>query len=210
MVSKKEIEEILRTHKELKFNEINNFFSGRIYISYNDFYEVKISLNSFPLKFPIVEELGERIPPNIDRHKYNNGNICCLTTDAMSQVLLKTKVTNLKAFFNMMVIPYLKNNSFYEINKKYFKDEYSHGIVGIWEGYKDILDIENPFLILKLMKERLAGKNLTIRDNCYCGSGEKLKKCSKGKHDIKYRQFRFINFTTLEKDANGLEQEIKK
>lgn len=210
MPNKKEIDIVLKAHNELEFSEEINCFFGKIYISKNDFYVVKIYLSPYPLKFPIVQELGERIPQNLDRHKYYKSDNCCLTTDAMSQILLKTKIKTLIDFFNLMVIPYFKNNSFYEINKKYFKDEYSHGTEGIWEGYKDILGIENPFLILNIIKERLAGKNLSIRDNCYCGREEKLKKCCNGKHDIKYRQFRFISHDILQKDGDNLDEILKK
>lgn len=210
MLDKKEIDGILEAHNKLEFDGETNCFFGKIYISKNDFYEIKVHLSSYPLKFPVVEELGERIPQNLDRHKYYNSDICCLTTEAMGQILLKTKIRTLIDFFNLMVIPYFKNNSFYEINKKYYKDEYSHGVEGIWEGYKDILGIENPFTILNIIKERLTGKKLSIRDDCYCKSGEKLKKCNKGQHDIKYRQFRFINFDILQKDADNLEKVLTK
>ena len=96
MLSKKEIDGILDMHNELKFNEIGNFFIGKIYISKNDFYEIKVHLSPFPLKFPVVEELGERIPQSLDRHKYYNSDICCLTTEAVGQIHLKTKINNKK------------------------------------------------------------------------------------------------------------------
>ena len=206
MHKREEINKILKSHKELNFDEVKNVIYGRLFISQNDFYEIKVSLAPYPLRFPFVEETGERIPQSLDRHKYYKSDICCLTTEAMGQILLKTKVKTLSAFFELMVIPYFKNNSFYELNRCYFKDEYSHSIVGIWEGYQDILDIKSPYEILNVIKRRLNAKKIKIRDTCYCKSGIKLKKCKNGKHSINYRNFRLISLEVLQKDANELEK----
>jgi hypothetical protein len=206
MLSNEDKSSILRRYRGLSYDTEHQMFFGKIYITGKDFYNVKIHTSVYPGRFPVVEEVGGRIPQSLHRHKYNNGNVCCLTTHAMGQVLLKTKIKTIESFFKEMVLPYFKNNSFYEINRKYFKDEYSHDIQGVWEGYQDILGIKNPYQILNILTSRMTGKKIKLRDVCYCGGGLTLKKCNHGKHAMNYRRLRLISLDIIKNDADGLDR----
>ncbi len=195
-----EIEDVLLNHPSLNYDTEKNHLEGELFISDNDSYELIIDLNSYPKSFPIVYETGERIPKKMDRHIYTDTGSCCFTTRAKAQILLRTKVKSLLIFINNIVIPYLQNNSYFEINKKYKTAEYSHGPLGAVESYRDILDLEIDMLIAQLIYRRVKGEKLSIRDACYCGSGIPLKKCNKGKHDKCYRAFRKIDKEILEGD----------
>lgn len=194
----KQISEVIRSYPELVYDENTCSISGFLKVAENDSYQVRIDVRDFPEKFPVVYEIGERIPSTMNRHKYSDSDACCLTTPAKAQILLKTKVTTLHEFINLLVIPYFRNNSFYEINKRYVHGEHSHGSVGIVEGYLDILGIENPLLIEDVINHRLLGFKLKIYDLCYCRSGKILKKCSN--HDSLYREFRLIDVAQLKID----------
>src|SRR5690606_13096322 len=136
-----------------------------------DSYEIEVDLEPFPQFFPLVTETGGRIPVKMDRHMYPTSSCCCFTTRAKSQILLKTKVKSLPQFFDLILIPFFENNSFYEIEGFYFGEEYSHGRNGIIEGYKDILKIDNTLLTAKAIIQVSKSKFLKEHQNCYCGSG---------------------------------------
>lgn len=197
-----EIEELMQKYPTLEYNSEKKELYGDLYISKNDCYEIKIDLIPYPKYFPNVYEVGERIPPKVDRHIYTDSGACCFTTLAKSQILLKTKIKNLSYFIKEIVIPYFKNNSYYEINKKYKLGEYSHGFFGIIEGYIDILNLKNVKLLANIIYNRVKGKKLKIQDACYCGSGVSLKKCSSGLHDRSYRDFKKIDVEVLENDLH--------
>jgi hypothetical protein len=170
---KDQITEVLKTYPSLQYSFERNELSGELFISDFDSYQIRIELNPYPKFFPRLFETEERIPNKLDRHIYTNSNACCLTTNAKAQVLLNTKIKSLKVFIQEIVIPYLQNNSYYEINKKYKTDEYSHSHQGIVEGYKDILKIENEKLIALVIYKKLYCLKLKIHHPCYCGSGLK-------------------------------------
>ncbi len=197
---KQEINEVLLKYKTLSYNSNSNHISGELFISKDDSYDILIDLSSYPSSFPNVFETSERIPIKVDRHIYTDTGSCCLTTKAKAQVLLKTQITSLTIFIKEIVIPYFQNNSYFEINKKYKTDEHSHGVLGIVEGYRDILKMNKDYLIAKLMYNRINGEKLKIHNNCYCGSGITLKKCTSGLHDKHYRLFKKIDKPLLEYD----------
>jgi len=199
---KQEIATVLTQYYTLSYDSNKNEFVGELYISKEDSYDILIQLNPYPYSFPIVFETADRIPKKLDRHIYTDTGSCCLTTSAKAQILLKTQITSLSLFIKEIVIPYFQNNSYFEINKEYRTDEYSHGVLGIVEGYRDILKMNNDFLIAKLMYNRINGEKLKIHNNCYCGSGIYMKKCTSGLHDKHYRLFKKIEIPLLEHDLD--------
>ncbi len=200
-----QIQDVLKAYPTLEFDQARNRLVGELFISRHDSYDLEIDISPFPMFFPDVYEVGERIPKKMDRHIYVDSGTCCLSTSAKAQVLLKTKIGSLRLFIKEILIPYLQNNSYFEINKRYKTDEYAHGPVGIIQGYMDILkmDINQIDDVLKcalLMDERINGKKLNVHDQCYCRSGMKLKNCRKGSHYSAYRDFRNIDVELLISD----------
>lgn len=195
-----QIQEVLKHYPDLSYNEINNSIDGELFISKDDSYDVSIELEPYPRHFPRVFEVSERVPRKVTRHTYSDSGSCCLSTQAKSQILLKTKITSLYFFVKEIVIPYFQNNSYFEINREYKTDEYAHNSFGVVEGYRDILGINNDRLILKLILDRIRKNKLRLNDLCYCASGCSLKKCSCGKHSIHYKNFRMIDENVLIND----------
>jgi hypothetical protein len=163
-------------YENLKYSALNNELYGDLDVGNNDIYDVVIKINGFPKRFPLVFEVGERIPNKDNRHKYSN-NQCCLTTKAKEEILLKQKIKTLEQFIDKIVIPYFKHNSFYEINGFYKEGEYSHGIIGIIETYFDILHTNNLKITLEWLNKRMKKQKLNIKEPCFCESGKTLKKC---------------------------------
>lgn len=196
----KQVKEVLILFSGLTYNEAEKKIIGKIYILNEDYYEVEINFTDFPNSFPVVKELLTRIPIKADRHVYTDSGSLCFTTKANAEILLKTKIKTLKDFINHILIPYLRNNSYYEIHGKYFKNEYSHGVLGILESYFDILQIKDKYKTVKLIYNRIQGDKIKIKEKCYCGSELSLKKCQNGKHEINYKKFKLIKLETLTND----------
>ena len=188
-----QIKEVIWAFPLLKYSPERNELFGELYISEFDSYQIRIDLNPYPKFFPNLYETEERIPNKLDRHIYTDTGSCCLTTRAKAQVLLKTKISSLKIFIKEIVIPYLQNNSYFEINKRYKTDEYAHHHQGVIDSYKDILKITDEKLLALTLNNRLNSPKLKIHHLCYCGSGIIMKKCSNGLHDKAYRDFKLID-----------------
>ena len=197
---RQEIDEVLLKYPTLIHHLEDNSISGELFLPDGDSYGILIDLNYYPENFPMVLETGGRIPKKLDRHIYTDSGSCCFTTAAKAQVLLRTKITSLVKFIDEIVIPYFQNNSFYELNNKYCFEEYEHGSLGVVQSYQDILGVKSLSFIGKLILQRLRNEKLTIRDVCYCNSGQRLKKCNSGLHCKKYRLFRMIDKKILLND----------
>ncbi|MRT17512.1 hypothetical protein F3C99_11155 [Vitellibacter sp. q18] len=197
-----EIQKVLEKYQELKYEKEKNILSGILNISSGDSYEVLIKLDSYPRFFPVVFEMGGRIPRKADRHIYTNSGSCCFTTRAQSQILLKTRIRSLLQFMDEIVVRYFENNSYFEINKRYFGEAYNHGIKGVVEGYQDILGVEDLQLIFKVIGQRIKNLKINRNDLCYCESGRKLKRC----HGESYRNFRKIEREVVVSDFKNLIQ----
>ncbi|MGB3343083.1 MAG: hypothetical protein WBA61_04160 [Aequorivita sp.] len=196
----KEIEEVLQKYPDLVYDAKDHFLKGTLLLPCQDSYEVLIDLKSYPRFFPTVFEVGSRIPKKAQRHIYGDTGSCCFTTRAQSQILLKTKINSLLQFIDEIVVRYFENNSYYEINDRYYGEEYSHNIRGILEGYQDILRIKETKLIFKVMAQRIRNQKLRPNDLCYCGSKRKMKQC----HQDEYRNFRKIERKVVKEDFHYL------
>jgi hypothetical protein len=204
-----QIKEVLQKHRGLQYHMDKNELTGNLYLPDGDSYEVEVKLDLYPAFFPIVFEMGERIPKKLDRHMYTDSGSCCFTTGAKSQVLLKTKITTLLKFIDEIAIRYFENNSYYEINGKYCFTEYDHGSLGVVQSYQDILGTSDNRSIVLLMLERLKNRKLRIKDLCYCNSGHTLKKCFSGLHCRSYKQFRLIDKEVLHNDLFHFKNVLK-
>ncbi|MDM1397845.1 hypothetical protein HX049_11715 [Myroides odoratimimus] len=201
-----QIKQVLQKHKGFKLVKDSCILYGSLLISEEDSYEVEINFKNFPACFPIVHELDDRIPKKVERHIYSDTGSCCFTTRAKADIFLETQIFTLLDFIDKIVIPYFENNSYYEINGRYHGDEYSHNKQGVIEGYYDILGITDILPIYRLILNRLKGQKIKLKDGCYCGSKEALKKCNNGLHERKYRNFRKIKKDTLLIDCVTINQ----
>lgn len=205
----REIEELLKAHSGLAFDEGSQIFSGYLSIGDGDRYNLEIDISHFPKQFPKVKELNERIPPEDDRHVNTDGTLC-FTTLANEKIQSALFVKNLTNFIDYVLIPYLQNNSYYESNKKYKFGEYSHDHTkATVETYIDLLDTHNPYVWLRVIDKVVRQSKLRPNDLCYCDSKAKIKNCSD--HLERFKNLRKIprevladNYFTIEKYINLL------
>ncbi|MEM8528749.1 MAG: hypothetical protein AAGG68_29205 [Bacteroidota bacterium] len=193
-----QVVEILEKHSELLYLHEKESLSGRIYIDEDDYYSVLIDFSDFPTFFPKVFEVGERIPQKADRH-INSDLSCCFTTPAKECIYLKSEVKTLYDFIEKILIPYLQNNSFYELNGCYKCGEYSHHPeMATYETYKEILGIKSLNLMCQLLYERIElKKKIRPNDLCYCKE-KKIKNCEE--HKTNYHNFKKISLPVLKQD----------
>lgn len=191
---------------DLEYNKALTEFKGLLCVDYEDFYDISINVSSFPNSFPIVKELGERIPFELNRHKYKDAS-CCLTTKAKEQLLLKKKIKSLDDFIKRIVIPFFQNNSYFEIKKCYINGDYKHGSLGIIEAYQEILNIQDIYLLLEVLINYIKGKaKLQRNEPCFCGSGRNYKHC----HYSNYKDLCLIEKETIIHDLDSIFKFIKK
>lgn len=205
-----QIDEVLKKHLGLTYNQEDNRLSGKLFLSDGDSYEVLIKLEKFPKFFPEVFETDGRIPVKMDCHMYPNNGSCCFATRAKSQVLLKTKVHTLLIFVDEILVKYLENNSFYELNNHYYGEEYAHGTLGVIQGYIDILEVDSIELVVKAIYKASISNTVKIHQDCYCGSNRRLRKCNHRKHLKNLRLLYLVDKSILKSDLQSIIEVMSK
>lgn len=196
----KQIKQVEKTQPKLKYHENTNCFCGVLILYDNeheviDEYSVEIDLKPFPNEFPIVKEVGERIPRKDDRHVYQNG-ACCLTTKPKEQILIRKFIKTIPQFIDEIVVKFFLNNSYFEYSGEYKNGAYSHGIIGILESYADIANIKNVALLEYILKARLINYKFERNEKCFCNSGKKFKNC----HIRQYADLQLIDKDLIASD----------
>lgn len=195
----KQIQEVLEQYPELQFSEFENTFTGKLEIFEHDFYTVLIDITPWNKSFPRVYETAERIPKKPDRHVYTTAGNCCFTTPRFEEIYLKTKVKTLVHFIDRILIPYLQNNSYYELHATYFNGEFAH-TGSTLQTYQTLLKIEDSLLIMRILKEYIQGIKFTNKHLCYCGSGQTFRKCTQGTHKLGYEKLKYIDIQNIKID----------
>lgn len=180
---KNEAENIHLYFPELQFIEpIGDtcYISGELVLNddngnFVDSYSVKIvSSKNYPENFPLVYEIGGRIPNNIDWHVYSEGHCCIKATP--EEILICRNGITLVEFINTQVKPYFFNQKFRELYG-HFLNERSHGPSGHIEFFQEKFKTNNLRLIIKGLI-MLYENNIPNRTaNCFCGSDLKFRKC---------------------------------
>lgn len=165
----------------LKFDKDKPYITGTIDLIESeqiitDSYEIEIFWSrGYPYTFPLVFEIGGRIPINLDWHKFETDGHCCLKA-IPDEILLCKKGINLKWFISTQLIPYFFNQSFRQENGYYYHER-SHGIKGTIESFEEIFKTTDISSILKLLSTLEAKADYKGTAKCPCGSKRKYKKC---------------------------------
>ncbi|HNE47380.1 MAG TPA: SEC-C metal-binding domain-containing protein [Chitinophagales bacterium] len=142
-----------------------------------DNYQIKILCGQFPHKFPLVFETGGKIPKNIDWHMYEQTGNCCLCIPPEERKLCNMGFS-LVSFMDDFVLPYFFHQT-YRRKNGFFRDEWQHGIAGLYAYYSDLFATTNIFEIIRLLEKIVAGGPPHRNSPCLCGSGQKYRHCHK-------------------------------
>lgn len=174
----------------------NPYIVGRLHLpdeegKFIDHYYVKIEVkDGYPNNLPLVYEMANRIPNNIDWHVFPDGH-CCIVTPPEESLICKKGIT-LNKFIIQHVLPYFHNQLFRELNG-YFLNERSHGDAGIREFFAAKFN-DTDFKKISESLSFIAKKKEPQRTaNCFCGSGKKYRKC----HREIFRELKILPFQEL-------------
>ena len=174
----KEIKLLKEYYPSLKFYQEDSkiYFRGLLNIEDIDSFEIEILLpDDYPKSLPIVKDIGNDIPRNIDRHMYSDGT-CCLTINHVMIQKYQSDNYYLLNFIDDFVKPFFANQLYFEQTGKWLTGEYSHGNTGKREYLKEYIQITDDVLFNKLLN--LATKTrLNQRKKCPCYSNKPLKRC---------------------------------
>jgi hypothetical protein len=136
----------------------------------------------FPYRFPKVFEVSGKIPKIADWHIYIDGS-CCIDV-LPSEIIKCTDGITITGFIEDELIPYLFNQTHRKIEGYYTADEYSHGLMGIYEFFSSILRTESDIgKTLALMHYIATEPRLNRSNKCFCGSNELFRKCHMQAYD---------------------------
>lgn len=140
-----------------------------------DKYSIKIVFGQgYPYQFPLVYEIGGRLPVNIDWHVFPDGH-CCIKAGPEEKLLCRRGIT-LSRFIKEQLIPYFFNQKYRELNG-FFLNERPHGRLADLEFFLDHFKTQDVNLVLKLLMESQSVKEHKSNSKCLCGSNRKFKKC---------------------------------
>jgi hypothetical protein len=140
-----------------------------------DEYFIKIECpDDYPNNFPLVYEINERLPHNIDWHIYRDGHFCICTP--IEEYIHCAKGITLTLFIQKQVLPYLHNQSFRE-KEGYFLNERSHGSIGILESLYEILHVNDLIKVYSLLIYIYRNNPPSRTSKCFCGGGQKYRYC---------------------------------
>jgi hypothetical protein len=139
-------------------------------------YEVKIELRAgFPTVLPKTYVLSKNVPWTYDRHIGNNGG-CCIAPEAEEYCILGRDYS-LVTYVEKLVIPFLASQKLFDLEGCWPHGDYSHFTSGLVSYYKQKLGLDSLEKVIFALSIAVGKSRLGRNDPCFCGSGQKLKKC---------------------------------
>lgn len=207
-----EIQEVLNLFPKLKGYKENgkDVLEGIIEIIDSegfiwDSFQVKIKItDEYPYRFPLLFEIGDRIPKIADWHIYTN-QACCLTVEPNERLVCK-KGIRLITYIREWVIPYLANQAYRIKFGHYAGSEYSHGVGGNIEYFKELFNEGSLPRVLDYLKYAITNPKPQRTSECFCGSGIKYRKC----HKYAFEELYLIGLNNIGKYLREIEEAIYK
>ncbi|MDA4848599.1 hypothetical protein [Hoeflea poritis] len=135
-------------------------------------YNLRIEIpENFPREMPTVFEVGQKIPRKPENHVNLDGSLCL--GSPLRLKLLTDSDKTLLGFASNCIFPFLYAHSL----GRFLFGELSHGLAGLIEDYKDMLDVQTErqvvqFFTLASLRRRIANKR-----KCPCGCDRRLGVC---------------------------------
>ncbi|MCK4642912.1 hypothetical protein KAU32_04680 [bacterium] len=140
-----------------------------------DEYSIRIHIpQDYPDSFPLVEEIGGKIPIDFHRNKDDNNTLCLGTPYAVQKKFKECRT--LFFYVDQQVVPFLFSYSYYCKYHEMPFDELSHGGSGIVEYYSELFSVDDPVKIVGFL-HILADNVYLDHRSCPCGSDLRLCEC---------------------------------
>lgn len=152
--------------------------SGRIW---ETFLVVIRPSEAFPYRFPLLFEVGGKIPRIPDWHINSDGS-CCVDVEPSELIYCKNGITIVQYLIEK-VNPFLSNQAYRIEEGCYANGEYPHGDEGIFRYYFTLLRAHNYPEVLQLLAYIIKNERPSRVSNCFCGSGKKFRHCHRDAFD---------------------------
>lgn len=170
-------------------------------------YRIKIMItwSSFRTCFPDVFLLDNLLTWHIDRHIYKTGKLC-LATRFKQALTYQVRKLELDEFLNNVLAPFLATQTLIEEGQltEFPQGERSHGTLGLVEEYTEFFSVDTPEEAVNYLQAYL--DKLGRNSCCFCGSGNKYKRC----HLSDLKKINFVDRGILKKDYTLIREWIEK
>ena len=123
---------------------------------------------SFPYRFPLLYEVGGKIPKIPDWHINPNGS-CCVDVEPSELIYCRNGIT-ITQYLIEKVIPFLSNQAYRIEEGCYANGEYPHGDEGIFLYYSTLFRTGNYPEVLRLLSYVIQNDRPSRVSTCFCGS----------------------------------------
>ncbi|MEO0728304.1 MAG: hypothetical protein AAFZ63_27395 [Bacteroidota bacterium] len=166
--------------------------------------EIKPTAN-FPKAFPLLFEVGDKIPKIADWHIYEDKRNCCITLPILENIFCKGGIT-IAQFIHHHVRPHLFNQAHRRAFGFYANGEYDHGVLGKWQYYMALFGTASTTTIIDYLKRCIGLKKcLNKKSKCFCGSDRRMRKC----HYEVYAMLKAVDKSILSFELVELRQSLQ-
>ena len=157
---------------------------------------------AYPYCIPLVQEVSNIIPRDIDWHIDESG-FCCLDIDHRL-IHMSRRGIRLTSFIANKIYPYFANQLYKLESGNYAGSEYAHHFPGVVQFYEEDLKldpVQATVFLERLVSRMPVGRN----EKCLCSSGLKLKCC----HIESFRYLKDLRLDKLKEDLVNFQNTLK-
>lgn len=170
-----------------------------------DSYTIKLAIpNSYPKITPDVFEISDKIPKIADRHVNSDGSLCL--SPLVEQLLILGDDYDLSDYIKKLVIPFLAQQTLFDLGIKWENGEYSHGEPGLIEYYKAKFKANNIGVMLNCLRNLTSKQRNRPNSKCFCRSRLRYIEC----HRPLVHQFNNVSPHIIAHDLKIIENYLKR
>lgn len=142
-----------------------------------DVYELTITVSErYPDYLPVIEEMGGRIPRDLDHHVFSNGALCLGSPLRLHEIAVDTP--GLTAYVERALVPFLYAVTYEEeTGEPFVFGELKHGVEGLLHDYEEMLGLDDPADIAEALRLLGMKRRKANKADCPCGCGDRLGVC---------------------------------
>jgi len=125
--------------------------------------------------YPIVKEIGGKIPHFASRHVNKSGTSCLFYPDDFKKHYQRD--TRLSEFIKGPIFTYFVAQTYYDIENRWIFEEWEHNDFGAYEYYSEKFNTKNFQTIINFIKFILEEKHIKKGEVCLCDSEKRFRNC---------------------------------
>lgn len=201
-----QVKELLERYKDLRFSDEKTewkifgtikataiFYGVEIDIDHQVIIKIK---KDYPISIPKTYGMNNSVSQFF--HTNPDGSFCLAAPYEMEKLFRKEPT--LLFFVDNLLIPFLYAYQFKKIYHKLPYGERAHGARGIWESYRQILQLDSINSIIRFL-EYVQKHQYRGHQTCPCDSGKRIRNCHAQKLQEMLKDAKYYDFTS---DINQL------